>query len=168
MTASARATRPPRTTSAIIFAAAALLAACTSSAPAMRDTGAAAMPDPNLTPGDVLTTSANEICVSGYARRTRNVTMQTKDGVYAEYHIATHTPGEYEIDHLVPLGIGGSNDIKNLWPQPTEPRPGRIEKDALEDELHRRICDHSLDVRTAQHEMATDWPAAYREYLLHR
>jgi hypothetical protein len=152
---------------ATVCAAAVLPAACTSGTPAVRDTGAAVMPDPKLTPGDVLTAKANEICVSGYARRTRDVTSRTKDDVYAEYRIATHSPGEYEIDHLVPLGIGGSNDIKNLWPQPTEPRPGRLEKDALEDELHRRICGHSLDVRTVQHEIATDWAAAYRRYVLH-
>jgi hypothetical protein len=152
---------------AMIVALAVLPAACTSGTPVVHDTGSAVMPDPMLTPGGVLTTNANEICVSGYAKRTRDVTSRTKDDVYYEYHIATHGAGEYEIDHLIPLGIGGSNDITNLWPQPTEPRPGRLEKDTLEDVLHRRICDHSLDVRTVQHEIATDWAAAYRKYVLH-
>ncbi len=168
MSIAARWTWPRRFALAMLFAAALLPVACASSAPAALDTGAAVMPDAKLTPGDVLTTNANEICVSGYAKRTRDVSSRTKDDVYAEYHIATHGPGEYEVDHLVPLGVGGSNDIKNLWPQPTEPRPGRLEKDALEDELHRRICDHSLDVATVQREIATDWAAAYRKYVRNR
>jgi hypothetical protein len=130
--------------------------------------GSAVMPDPTLTPGAIASTDVNEICASGYARRARDVSTGTKNAVYAEYHIAAHASGEYEIDHLVPLGIGGSNDVKNLWPQPTDPRPGRLEKDNLEDELHKRICDHSVDVRTAQHDVAVDWVAAYRKYVLHR
>ena len=130
------------------------------------DSSGAIMPNAALTPGDVLSTSVNEICVSGYAKRARNVSTATKNEVYAEYGIASHAPAEYEVDHLIPLGIGGSNDIKNLWPQPTDPRPGRLEKDALEDELHRRICDRSIDVRGAQHDVAIDWVAAYRKYVL--
>lgn len=165
MSTAVKRTWPRRFALAMLLAGALLPAACASSAPAARDTSAAVMPDAKLTPGDVLTTSANVICVSGYAKRTRDVNSRTKDDVYAEYHIATHGPGEYEVDHLIPLGIGGSNDIKNLWPQPTEPRPGRLEKDTLEDELHRRICDHSLDVGTVQREIATDWVAAYRKYV---
>jgi hypothetical protein len=26
----------------------------------------------------------------------------------------------YELDHLIPLELGGSNDLRNLWPQPFE------------------------------------------------
>ncbi len=147
-----------------------LAGACASaSAPEGGDAiGSAIMPDPTLTPGAVASTDVNEICVSGYARRARDVSTATKNAVYAEYHIAAHRSGEYEIDHLVPLGIGGSNDMKNLWPQPTDPRPGRLEKDGLKDELHKRICDHSVDVRTAQQDVAVDWVAAYRKYVLRR
>jgi hypothetical protein len=31
--------------------------------------------------------------------------------VYAEYGIAERSQGEYEVDHLVPLEPGGSNDV---------------------------------------------------------
>lgn len=154
-----------------VVAAAAISSACASAtrstAPNI-DSSVAVMPNAALTPGEVLSTNVNEICVSGYARRVRNVSTATKNQVYAEYGIASHAPDQYEVDHLIPLGIGGSNDIKNLWPQPTDPRPGRLEKDALEDELHQRICDRSIDVRTAQHDVATDWIAAYRKYVQHR
>jgi len=44
--------------------------------------------------------------------------------VYAEYGIVERSPGEYEVDHDVPLELGGSNDIANLWPEAAAPPPG--------------------------------------------
>jgi hypothetical protein len=61
-------------------------------------------PDPKLTPGAT-------------SKKVRNVTAELKREVYAEYGITEHKPGEYEVDHLIPLSIGGSNSIKNLWPE---------------------------------------------------
>jgi hypothetical protein len=55
------------------------------------------------------------VCRSGYTARVRHVTSSLKDQVYAEYGIASHAPGEYEVDHLVPLELGGSNSIANLF-----------------------------------------------------
>ena len=125
-----------------------------------------AMPDPALTPGDVFPVGAAEICVRGYAGRVRDVHDSVKNQVYAEYHIASHKPGEYEVDHLISLELGGSNDIKNLWPQPAEPRPGFHEKDRLEDALHDLVCAGKLDLTVAQHDIATDWYAAYLRYVV--
>ncbi len=53
----------------------------------------------------------------------RDVTYQTKEIVIAEYDqkggfIISKLPREdFKIDHLIPLCVGGSNDIVNLWPQ---------------------------------------------------
>jgi hypothetical protein len=60
--------------------------------------------------------------------------------MYAEYGIAERTTGEYEVDHLVPLEIGGGNDIANLWPQAAAPPPGFHEKDRVENYLHDQVC----------------------------
>lgn len=60
-------------------------------------------PDPALTPGDVFPVGVDQICVSGYSSRVRNVSTATKDAAYAEYHIVSHTTGQYEVDHLIPL-----------------------------------------------------------------
>lgn len=127
-----------------------------------------AMPDPIRSPGDVFPVGLDEICVPGYSSRVRNVSAATKERVYAEYGITHHEPGEYEMDHIVPLEIGGSNDPRNLYPEPAEPRPGFHEKDVLENTLHDLVCSHELDLGVAQQAIATDWYAAYLEYVLHR
>ena len=70
-----------------------------------------------MTPGAVLDVSDTDVCTPGYSSRVRHVTAETKREVYAEYGVTVHAPGDYEIDHLISLEIGGSNSIKNLWPQ---------------------------------------------------
>lgn len=60
----------------------------------------------------------------GYTKKVRNVTESEKKKVYSEYGLSGNNQGfckgtqGCEIDHLIPLEIGGSNDISNLWPQP--------------------------------------------------
>jgi hypothetical protein len=90
----------------------------------------------------------------------------TKNEAYAEYHIVSHTTGEYEVDHLIPLELGGSNDLKNLWPEPAAPKPGFHEKDSLENKLHELVCAGSLELGAAQHAIATNWWLAYVQYEL--
>jgi hypothetical protein len=74
------------------------------------------LPDPTLTPGTVMTTDAAAVCTPGYAKSVRHVSGKVKAQVYAEYGIVSHRSGEYEVDHLISLELGGSNDVKNLWP----------------------------------------------------
>jgi len=53
----------------------------------------------------------------------RDVTYQTKEIIISEYDqkggygIAKLPREDFKIDHLIPLCVGGSNDIANLWPQ---------------------------------------------------
>ncbi|MHB8375839.1 MAG: HNH endonuclease signature motif containing protein [Dehalococcoidia bacterium] len=127
---------------------------------------AVAMPNPALTPGDVIAAvTAARVCTPGYARSARFVPASEKIAVYAAYGISAHAYGAYEVDHLVPLELGGSNDVKNLWPQPAVPVPGFHEKDDLETRLHDLVCRGALGLRTAQQAIASDWLAAYRTYV---
>jgi hypothetical protein len=124
------------------------------------------LPDSTITPGDTLDVTAKDICVRGYSKKVRNVPQSVKNQAYANYHIASRKPGEYEVDHLISLELGGSNSIKNLWPQSYITKPWNAHvKDKLENELHKRVCNGSLDLKTAQQEISTDWIAAYNKYV---
>jgi hypothetical protein len=113
------------------------------------------LPDPACTPGAILAgATVSQICTPGYSRSVRNVPQSLKQSVYAGYGIEAHTPGSYEVDHLVSLELGGNNSIANLWP---EISPGYHEKDGIENRLHDAVCAGSVSLRAAQHEIARDW-----------
>jgi hypothetical protein len=122
------------------------------------------MPNRRMTPGVALPVTAAQVCQSGYAGRTRNVPSSEKEAVYARYEVE-HVPYTHEIDHLISLEIGGSNDIHNLWPEPYAGRWGARTKDGLENELHDLVCSGRLSLRSAQQEEARNWVAAYRRYV---
>ena len=65
----------------------------------------------------------------------------------------------------IPLSIGGSNSIKNLWPESYRTVWNARVKDRLEDRLHALVISGKLDLKTAQREIATDWIAAYKKYI---
>lgn len=115
-------------------------------------------PDAGCTPGSIITqATTGRICVRGYTQGVRNVPESLKAVVYAEYGITGHDSGQYEIDHLVALELGGSNSIANLWP---EAAPGFHQKDAVETELHDAVCSGTMRQRTAQVRIARDWRRA--------
>jgi hypothetical protein len=119
------------------------------------------LPDPTCTPGDVLNVTKDQVCTSGYSSSVRNVPTSEKDQVYAEYGIASHTAGEYEVDHFVSLELGGSNDISNLWPEPADPTPGFHQKDTVENYLHSQVCSGAMTLQQAQIAIATNWLTVY-------
>ena len=122
------------------------------------------LPDKACTPGAVFPeATVTEICVPGYTKRVRNVPVELKHEVYAEYGVKHRKKGEYEVDHLVPLELGGSNDIANLWPEPAEPQPGFHEKDKVENYLHEQVCSGGMDLRKAQAMIANDWLSVYQK-----
>jgi hypothetical protein len=121
------------------------------------------LPDSACTPGAILSTGTKAaICQSGYASSVRNVPTSEKDQDYAEYGIAHHSPGQYEVDHLVSLELGGSNDIANLWPELASPTPGFHQKDQVENYLHDQVCSGAISLSEAQNEIATNWLGVYQ------
>src|SRR5206468_3508206 len=78
-----------------------------------------ALPDHACTPGAVFSNATIEkICIPGYSQTVRNVSLTLRKAVFAEYGISyPQLRGAFEVDHLIPLAIGGSNDIANLFPE---------------------------------------------------
>lgn len=116
------------------------------------------LPDAACTPGAIFPgATVDKICTPGYSSSVRNVPSDVKAQVYAEYGIESHQPGQYEVDHLISLELGGSNDIANLWPEAADPRPGFHEKDQVENYLHDQVCSGKMPLEQAQIAEATNW-----------
>ena len=124
---------------------------------------AANLPNPTLTPGAVLTEDVAKICAPGFGRSARHTAHALKRAIYAEYHV-TPQRSRYEIDHLIPLELGGADVRANLWPR-SDDTPDARDKDRLADFLRREVCAGHVSLREAQRAIAHDWHQAYRKYL---
>jgi hypothetical protein len=94
----------------------------------------------------------------------RNVPQSEKYEVEREYGLQPARYGRtLEIDHIVPLEIGGSNDIANLYPEQADARPGYHVKDRLENRLHALVCAGQIGLRSAQERIADNWQLLYRQ-----
>jgi hypothetical protein len=125
-----------------------------------------ALPERNLTPGATRSVSISEVCSIPHEDVVRAVSDSMRKEVFEEYGIMNARAEDYEIDYLIAPGLGGTEDIHNLWPQPfnSEKWNARV-KDELEERLHQMVCSGDLDLPTAQHEIADDWIAAYKKYF---
>ena len=124
-----------------------------------------ALPDRRCSPGKAATADVARICTPGYSEHVRDVPRSRRDRVFREYGVRRHPRGSYEIDHVIPLELGGSNSVKNLFAEAAEPAPGFHQKDVLENDLHDLVCSGRLDIQVAQAAIAKDWLAAYRRYV---
>jgi hypothetical protein len=125
-------------------------------------------PSPDMTPGDVQETDSSQFCQSGWSSAHRHVTSSQYRQVYGAYGIPYPQPtGTFELDHFIPLELGGANTNYNLWPQPrdTDYGLGFHEKDNLENELHHLVCTGQLDTDTAVYSVVSDWIGAWCTYV---
>lgn len=125
-----------------------------------------AEPDRGLTPGATRRVSVSAVCSMPHEEVIGEVSTSLRQAVFHEYGIANPHAGDYEIDYLIAPGLGGAEDIHNLWPEPYASRTWNARvKDVLEEHLHQMVCDGKLDLVTAQRDIATDWIAAYKNYF---
>ena len=96
----------------------------------------------------------------------RNVPDSVKHQVEIEYGLEPRGYGSaLEIDHIVSLELGGSNDPANLYPEQATfsgGGPGYHVKDVLENAAHKAVCAGKVGLRTAQREIARDWQLLYK------
>jgi hypothetical protein len=115
-----------------------------------------AVQDPRLTPGVIdARATVKMLCTPGYSSKIRNVTSAMKREVCREYGKKPPCPKGFEIDHLVPLSLGGSNAPANLWPQPWKEAR---EKDRVEWSLYHKVCHGQISLERAQEVILRSWP----------
>lgn len=130
------------------------------------------LPNPALTPGAVDARLTKEvICANGWSTKSvRKTSAKLKASVYQSYGITSYKAGQYEIDHLISLEIGGADVKANLWPQPyginmNGLNLGAHTKDKVENAMHKAVCDGKISLSDAQKMIATDWTVAYIKFV---
>jgi hypothetical protein len=122
--------------------------------------------NPDVTPDTLATT----ICVPGYTSTVRPpvyFTNRIKFALMAQSGIAPARALEFELDHRIPLTLGGNpSSPDNLWLQSWEPsaegwtgaNSAKV-KDKLEVRLNRLVCAGVLPLAEAQQCIYADWQA---------
>jgi len=124
------------------------------------------IPNRTLTPGAIRAVAISEVCTQQHEETTHVIPTSVQRKIFQEYGMADVRPAEYELDYLVTPELGGSDDPRNLWPQPHSATVwNSYVKDDLEDRLHQMVCNGSLDLVTAQRDIETNWIAAYKKYF---
>jgi hypothetical protein len=126
----------------------------------------APLPNPALTPGSVRTVTFSELCSMKHDEVVRRVPGSVRQQVLREYGMENVRAGDYEMDHLITPGLGGADDIRNLWPEPHyNTEWNSYVKDQLEEHLHQLVCNRQVSLATAQRDIASNWIRAYKKYF---
>jgi hypothetical protein len=129
------------------------------------------IPDPTCTPGaynptvtvDVLTNPNFRTC----CLRDKVETEEAKKVAYGWYGVPapSNNVGQSqtcELDHLVPLELGGGDSMDNIWPQ-CGPAGASLadryfkQKDLVESFLAAQVKSGAMDLSKAQHAVAKDY-----------
>jgi hypothetical protein len=127
----------------------------------------AANPDHQCSPGAYYSKlTKTVICKPGFhTTQVRQVPDADKQEVQAAYGLGpqSYSPA-IEIDHIVSLELGGSNDVANLYPEKADAKPaGYHVKDKLENKVGKMVCDGLIGLRTAQRKIARNWQPLYKQ-----
>lgn len=117
-------------------------------------------PDNACTPGAYRTLTRSQVCTP---KDRPDLPAADRRKIVGEYGVPEWSGRTGELDHRVPVFLGGTTAEDNIWPERGS-IPNR--KDALELLVRRRICvEHSMRVRTAVRLFLANWVHAYCGYF---
>jgi hypothetical protein len=130
-------------------------------------TAAPALADPALNSAVTEATLNETICSPGYTPRVRlpwYTMARIKLRLLRARGESWLDAPKYELDHIIPLCLGGApGDLSNLQLQPWDEA---TRKDRVEVQAMRCVCAGKATLAEAQHDLATDWRAAYHKYAV--
>lgn len=124
------------------------------------------LPDPNCTPGSI-DTNVNQsniettVCALGYTstiRPSQSYTYPIKIQSITDYGYFDTNTADYELDHLIPLELSGSEkNINNLWAEPCFGNFNCHMKDKVENYLNEQVCSNKMTLANAQESISKNW-----------
>lgn len=125
---------------------------------------AAQLPSSFQTPGNKSKVNEAQVCAADFEASVKPMAKWQHDQALERYG---KRPEDFtgELDHLIPISLGGTNDPDNLWPLPANKDMGPEQKKALDLKLHQMVCDKTIKLKDAQDAIKKDWVKAYNEYV---
>src|SRR3954470_7209142 len=125
---------------------------------------AAQLPSSFQTPGSKGKANEAQVCAADFEASAKPIAKWQREQALERYG---KRPEDFtgELDHLIPLSLGGSNDPDNLWPIPSNRDMGPEQKKALDLKLHQMVCDKTIKLKDAQDAIRKDWVKAYNQYV---
>lgn len=127
-------------------------------------------PDPVCTPGSVGTTDVDLVCAPRFEATKRpggRTWTNARTMAIVAYGIRDADLPRVQYDHRVPLGIGGADDVSNLWPQLSDlsRSDDYNSKDKVDTAVWRWVCktphpDRRQALAKAQQAFLGDWRLA--------
>jgi hypothetical protein len=138
-----------------------VIAACALALPVVVS---AQLPDNYKTPGATLKVKNADVCKADYAASVKAIAGWQRSEALERYGIRPEGFSG-ELDHLVPVALGGSNDPNNLWPFHAQGDFTLDAKNALAARLHDMVCAGKISLKDAQDAFRKDWTKAYRTHM---
>ncbi len=127
----------------------------------------ASLPNRGLTPGMTRPVDVEQVCSAEDDDLDPEVSPSTQQTVFQEYGISRdNSARDFQVDYLISPQLGGTDDVRNLWPQSYKVTVWNARaKDQLERHLYQLVCEKKISLADAQHDIATNWIAAYQKYF---
>jgi hypothetical protein len=135
--------------------------ACALALPAV---ATAQLPNDYKTPGATVKASSAQICSVDFASKAKPDAGWQQTEALERYGVrAQGFSGD--LDHLIPVSLGGSNDPDNLWPFHAQGEFTLDAKNALAAKLRDMVCAGKISLKDAQDAFKKDWTKAYRTHM---
>jgi hypothetical protein len=117
---------------------------------------AAQLPSSFQTPGAKGKASEAQVCAADFEASVKPMAKWQHDQALERYG---KRPEDFtgELDHLIPISLGGTNDLENIWPLPPNKDMGPEQKRELDRKLHQLVCDKTLTLKAAHEAIRKDW-----------
>ena len=121
-------------------------------------------PSTYKTPGATARVKMEQLCAPDFAASVKPVSDWQRTQALERYGLRSEGFSG-ELDHLVPVALGGSNDPDNLWPFRASGTFTLEAKQALASKLQGLVCARKLSLKDAQDAFRKDWTFAYQVHM---
>jgi hypothetical protein len=84
---------------------------------------------------------------------------------FKDYKIANDSQHLYALDFLIPVSLGGSSAIDNIWPMRLKTKWNYSKKQALNKKLNWMVCNAQLSLGEARQAIKENWIQCYVNYV---